>query len=185
MKSAIGEGFTREDHSDVSNQVKASILLYWSFIQALRLLRYRKGRPGHEGCRRRGSLVSWRSLVPRVLDKVREDLHLSRWNLILFNPIILQVTMRTEQSSTRSTLDGSCSVSSPEKCSSVFPTVLWRNTIREVERPRLLPAVTTKDLLRVKPPCQPHCVPFTFYTFPVTFWRVTVPAVRYRFYYVA
>ena len=47
MKSAIGEGMTREDHPDVSNQV-----LHSSFDKVdVCVLRYWKGHAGNEGCR--------------------------------------------------------------------------------------------------------------------------------------
>ncbi|TMS36136.1 hypothetical protein L596_003382 [Steinernema carpocapsae] len=42
---------------------------------ALRLLRHRKGRAGHEGRRRRGSPVFGRSPLPRIPHQVREELH--------------------------------------------------------------------------------------------------------------
>jgi len=80
MKSAIGEGRTRKDHSDVSNQLYAKYaigrdagkypLSSRSYFFSLTFQNSR-----HEGRRRRGSSFLRRQALPRIPREVRAYLH--------------------------------------------------------------------------------------------------------------
>lgn len=55
MKSAIGDGMTRKDHGDVSNQLVCRLCATMPLIVAVVCkVCHRQGRPGHEGRRGRG-----------------------------------------------------------------------------------------------------------------------------------
>ncbi len=93
MKSAIGEGMTRRDHSDVSNQlvsphtVSASYCTCSNFhvpmcvcvcVCVVCVLCHREGRAGHEGSGGGGGSDSWRPALSGVSYQVWEELHLPR-----------------------------------------------------------------------------------------------------------
>ncbi len=99
MKSAIGEGMTRDDHADVSNQLVSKMSLkrtdfvqhwvslshsYHVFFIAVRVLCHRKGRAGDESSGGRGSALSGRPALPRVPHQVREKLHCAGYVSLLW-----------------------------------------------------------------------------------------------------
>ncbi|XP_032326649.1 V-type proton ATPase subunit B, brain isoform [Camelus ferus] len=91
MKSAIGEGMTRKDHADVSNQLYACYAI-GKDVQAMKAV------VGEE------ALTSGRPPIPGVPAEVREELH------------SLRVLTKTALSTRPWTSAGSCSESSPKRC---------------------------------------------------------------------
>lgn len=125
MKSAIGEGMTREDHSDVSNQLYACYAI-GKDVQAMKAV------VGEE------ALSSDDLLYLEFLTKFEKNFITQGTRFfctVLLQILIFQVTTKTEVSSNPSTSDGNFSVSSHVKCSSVFQSLPLRSTTH-VEEPR-------------------------------------------------
>ena len=125
MKSAIGEGMTREDHSDVSNQLYACYAI-GKDVQAMKAV------VGEE------ALSPDDLLYLEFLTKFEKNF-ISQ-GTFQFHPtsltISFKVTTKTVLSSTHWILDGNSCVSSPVKCLSVSPPRPWINTILVEELPQ-------------------------------------------------
>ena len=113
MKSAIGEGMTRKDHADVSNQLYACYAI-GKDVQAMKAV------VGEE------ALTAEDLLYLEFLNKFEKTfitqvqlLGDSKWQHYLANTCLqslFRATTRTERSSSRWTLAGSCCESSPRRC---------------------------------------------------------------------
>lgn len=139
MKSAIGEGMTRKDHADVSNQLYACYAI-GKDVQAMKAV------VGEE------ALTAEDLLYLEFLNKfektfISQVILFAFFYNILYNSyfIYFRVTTRTEQCLSRSTLAGSCCESSPRRCSNVSPPRLWPNIIHVVALPNNKPPLKLRS----------------------------------------
>lgn len=135
MKSAIGEGMTRKDHSDVSNQLYACYAI-GKDVQAMKAV------VGEE------ALTPDDLLYLEFLGKFEKNFIAQvrqHFNIFIINQSIHmyissylfikkknRVTTRTAQFLNLWTSVGNYSVSSPKKCLSVFQLPFWPNSTQEI-----------------------------------------------------
>lgn len=145
MKSAIGEGMTRKDHGDVSNQMYANYAI-GKDVMAMKAV------VGEEvSCTREAArapppcppphapallLVFLRAAAAVCRRSRRRTTSTSSSSTSLSPSLSTRAPTRTAPSSTRSTSPGRCCAPSPRSCSSASPRRSSRSTTRAPTRPR-------------------------------------------------
>jgi len=125
MKSAIGEGMTRKDHSDVSNQLYACYAI-GKDVQAMKAVVGEEALTPDDLLYLEFLTKFEKNFISQVSLNTIQLYNYRKSNLLYFER---RVTTRTALSSSPWTLAGSCCVSSPRRCLNVFQPPFWLNSI--------------------------------------------------------